>query len=85
MEKFEFLKKLRVFDIIIIVGVILALIVGFFTYKHFRQTASKQIETTSPIVFDVYMRGITLTGDETPIKPKTKTFISINRKKYNLI
>ena len=83
MDKFEFLKKFRIFDIIVIVGIIAALIVGFFTFKHFRQTADKQIETTSPIVFDVYMRGITLTGNSSPIKPKTKTFISIRNVPYS--
>ena len=65
MDKFEFLKKFRIFDIIVIVGIIAALIVGFFTFKHFRQTADKQIETTSPI------------------KPKTKTFISIRNVPYS--
>lgn len=83
MEKFEFLKKFGLFDLIIIVGVIIALVVGFFTFKHFRQTADKQIETTSPIVFDVFLRGITLTGKEIPIKSGDKTFISIRNVPYS--
>lgn len=83
MEKFEFLKKLRPFDLIVIIGVIVALIVGFFTFKNFRQTADKQIETTSPIVFDVYLRGITLTGATNPIKAGEKTFISIRNVPYS--
>ena len=45
MEKLtEIFKKFKPVDLIIVAGVILALIVGFFTYKNFRQTASKQIE-----------------------------------------
>ena len=45
MEKFtEIFKKFKTVDIIIVAGVILALIVGFLTYKNFRQTAAKQIE-----------------------------------------
>ena len=44
MEKFtEIFKKFKTVDIIIVAGVILALIVGFLTYKNFRQTAAKQI------------------------------------------
>ena len=83
MEKFEFLKKIKPFDLIVIIGVIIALIVGFFTFKNFRQTADKQIETTSPIVFDVYLRGITLTSGKNPIRSGEKTFISIRNVPYS--
>jgi len=83
MEKFEFLKNLKPFDLIVIFGVAIALAVGFVTFKSFRQTADKQIETTSPIVFDVFLRGITLTGAETPIKAGNKTFISIRNVPYS--
>ena len=41
MNKFlELLKKIKPVDLIVIVGIIIALIVGFFTYKNFRQTAA---------------------------------------------
>lgn len=83
MEKFEFLKNLKPVDLIVIFGVAIALAVGFVTFKQVRQTADKQIETTSPIVFDVYLRGITLTGTETPIKAGKKTFISIRNVPYS--
>jgi hypothetical protein len=83
MEKFDFLKKLKPFDLIVVIGLAIALIVGFFTYKHFRQTADKQIETTSPIVFDVFLRGITLTSDTNPIHTGDKTFISIRNVPYS--
>ena len=83
MEKFEFLKNLKPFDLIVILGVAIALAVGFLTFKNVRQTADKQIETTSPIVFDVFLRGITLTGSETPIKAGDKTFISIRNVPYS--
>ena len=43
--------KFNIVDIIIISGVIIALLVGIFTMKHFRQTADKQIEATSEINF----------------------------------
>ena len=83
MDNFEFLKKLKPVDLIVIIGIAIALAVGFVTFKHFRQTADKQIETTAPIVFDVFLRGITLTGDKTPIKTGEKTFISIRNVPYS--
>ncbi len=83
MEKFEFLKKIRPFDLIVIIGVVIALFVGFLTFKHFRQTADRQIETTTPIVFDVYLRGITLTSGQNPIHTGDKTFISIRNVPYS--
>lgn len=79
----DILKKIKPVDFIIIAGVILALVVGFFTYKNFRQTASKQIEATSKISFQVFVRGITLTGNDIPLKAKEKTFISIRNVPYS--
>ena len=83
MEKFtEIFKKFKTVDIIIVAGVILALIVGFLTYKNFRQPAAKQIEATSKISFQVFIRGVTLTGNEIPLKADDKTFISIRNVPY---
>ena len=78
----DFLKILKPVDVIIITGVILALIVGFFTFTHVRQTADKQIEATSKVKFQVYIRGITLTGVENPIQKGETTFISIRNVPY---
>ena len=76
MEKFkEIMKKIRLVDFIIIAFCIVALCVGFYTYKGFRQTADKQIEATSKIVFKVFMRGVTFSGEQIPIKKGEKTFI----------
>ena len=76
------LGKFNIVDIIIIIGVVIALLVGIFTMKHFRQTADKQIEATSPISFQVFLRGVTVTGKDFPVKAGEKTFITIteNRK-----
>ena len=76
------MKKISLVDIIITVGVIAALAVGLFTMKHFRQTADKQIEATSPITFQIFLRGVTVTGDEFPIKSDDKTFITIRNVPY---
>lgn len=84
MEKFkEIMKKIKIFDLIIVAFVLIALCVGFYTYKGFRQTADKQIEATSKILFKVYMRGVTFSGDVIPIKKGDKTFISIRNVPYS--
>jgi len=83
MARFESLEKIKPLDLIVIVGILIALVVGFFTAKNFRQTADKQIETTAPIVFDVYLRGITLTSGQNPIHSGEKTFISIRNVPYS--
>lgn len=80
-------KLLEIFkkpvDLIIIAGVLIALCVGFYTYKNFRQTADKQIEATSKISFQVFIRGVTLTGTEIPLRANEKTFISIRNVPYS--
>ena len=60
----KFWEKLNIVEIIIILGVLIALVVGVLTTKHYRQTADKQIEATSPIEFQVFLRGVTVTGTE---------------------
>ena len=74
--------KFNFVDLIIVLGVIVALAVGFFTMKHFRQTADKQVEATSPIAFQVYLRGVTVTSDKFPITEGSKTFITIRNVPY---
>ncbi len=84
MEKFkEILSKIKLLDIIIVFFVIVALCVGLYTYKGFRQTADKQIEATSKIIFKVYMRGVTFSGDKIPMQKGDKTFISIRNVPYS--
>ncbi len=72
----------KLVDIIIIIGILLAICVGVITIKHYRETASKQIEATSKINFVVYLRGVTLTNDDMPVKKSDKTFISIRNVPY---
>ncbi len=72
----------KLVDIIIIIGILLAICVGVITIKHYRETASKQIEATSKINFVVYLRGVTLTNDDIPVKKSDKTFISIRNVPY---
>ncbi len=84
MNKFtDIFKNLKLVDFIIVGCVIIALAVGFVTFKGYRQTADKQIEATSNISFKVYMRGVTFSGDEIPIKAGDKTFITIRNVPYS--
>lgn len=76
------MRKIGIVDLIILIGVIIALAVGICTLKHFRQTADKQIEATSSINFQVFLRGVTVTGEEFPIKQSEKTFITIRNVPY---
>ena len=79
------MKKFSFVDLIILLGVIIALFVGVFTAKHFRQTANKQIEATSPITFQVFLRGVTVTSAEFPILENDKTFITIRNVPYTAL
>lgn len=84
MEKLkELVSKIKIVDFIIVAFVIVALCVGFYTYKGYRQTADKQIEATSKVVFKVYMRGVTFSGEKIPIVKGDKTFISIRNVPYS--
>ena len=76
------MKKFGVIDLIIVIGVIIALLVGFLTAKNFRKTADKQIEAVSPITFQVFLRGVTVTGEPFPITVGSKTFITIRNVPY---
>ena len=76
------MKKISYIDFIIILGVLLALFVGLLTVKHFRQTADTQIEATAPVEFQVFLRGITVTGGDFPIKVNDNTFITIRNVPY---
>lgn len=76
------MKKFGLMDLVIIFAVVAALAVGFLTYKHFRQTADKQIEKTAKIGFQVFLRGVTITSGVNPIRPGDETFISIRNVPY---
>lgn len=79
----EILKNFKIIDIIILFFVLIALVLGYTTFKGYRQTASKQIEATSKITFKVYMRGVTFSGTQAPIAKGEKTFISIRNVPYS--
>ena len=73
----------RIIDIIIVVGLILVIGVGIKTAKGMRSTASKQIESKSNIEFEVFLRSVTVSSPECPVKVGDKTFISIRNVPYS--
>ena len=73
----------KIVDIIIVIGLILVVFVGVITAKKMRTTASKQIEATSRIEFDVFLRSVSLSSKECPVKVGDKTFISIRNVPYS--
>ena len=73
----------RIVDIIIVLGLILVVGVGLITAKGMRTTASKQIESKSPIEFEVYLRSVTISNPSCPISVGDKTFISIRNVPYS--
>ena len=78
----EALNEVKLVDWIILGGIFVALLVGVLTFAHFRGTADKQIEAQTTIGFQVFLRGVTLTGPESPINPGEKTFITIRNVPY---
>lgn len=78
----NFLKKLRYFDYLIIAIVVLGLIVGFLTFSGKRATSSNQIEATTPIELEVYLRGVNSTSTDAIFKKDDETFITIRNVPY---
>lgn len=82
MKLRKLLKKISIVDIIIVLTVIVALIIGYMTFKKVRQTSDKQIVSTSQVQFHVFIRGFSYTGLDFPVKKGEKTFITIRNVPY---
>ena len=78
----DFIKKIKPFDYLIIVIVIAIIIVGVFTFSGKRATSSNQIEASTNIELEVYLRGVALTSDEPLFKVDDETFITIRNVPY---
>ena len=78
----DLLKKIRPFDCLIILIVIVGLVAGFLTTTGKRQTSSEQIETTVNVELEVYLRGVATTSDEPLFKKDEETFITIRNVPY---
>lgn len=76
------IKKLRPFDYLIIAIIVITLVVGLLTFIGKRATSSKQIEATMNIELEIYLRGVTATGNEPVFKKGEETFITIRNVPY---
>ena len=70
-------KKLKPFDYLIIVILLIGIIVGCLTITKKRQTSSNQIETTTNIEMEIYLRGVNVTSEEPMFNAGDETFITI--------
>lgn len=75
-------KKLRPFDWIIISLVLICVIVGALTFSGKRATSSNQIEASTNIELEIYLRGVTSTSNEPVFKAGDETFITIRNVPY---
>lgn len=78
----DFIKKIRPFDYLIIILVLVGLIVGILTFSGKRTTSSNQIEATVNVELEVYLRGVATTSDEPLFKAGDETFITIRNVPY---
>ena len=78
----NFFKNLKPFDYLIILIVLFGIMTAGLTLTHKRQTSSNQIETTTNIEMEVYLRGVNSTSSEPIFKPNDETFITIRNVPY---
>lgn len=78
----NFLKKLRPFDIVVIVLIVAALMVFVATKTGKRTTSSEQIEAETKVDIEVYFRGVVVTSKNSPFKEGDETFITIRNVPY---
>lgn len=78
----ELIKKIKPFDYLIILIIIIALIVGFMTFKGKRATSSNQIEASVNVELEIYLRGVATTSDEPLFTKGDETFITIRNVPY---
>jgi len=77
-----FLKKLKPFDILILVIILIAFTVGVLTYKGIRKTSSNQIQAETVVAIEVFFRGVTISSQNSPFTVGDETFITIRNVPY---
>ena len=78
----EIIKKLKPFDYFVIIILIIGFIIGCLTFCGLRKTSSKQIDKTTQVELEIYLRGVTVTSDEPIFLPDEETFITIRNVPY---
>jgi len=78
----NFAKKLRPLDIIIILIILAALIVGALTFLGKRRTSDNQIEASTKVNIEIYFRGVVVSSSNSPFETGDETFITIRNVPY---
>lgn len=78
----NFFKKLKLFDILILIIILIAIIVGFLTFKGIRKTSSNQIQAETEVAIEIYFRGVTISSQNSPFSVGDETFITIRNVPY---
>ncbi len=78
----NFIKKLRPFDIIVALLLIVGLIVFGATKAGKHVTSSKQIIAETKVDIEVYFRGVVITSKNSPFREGEETFITIRNVPY---
>ena len=68
----NFVKKLRLFDYLIIFIILATFIVGFLTFNSKRATSANQIEATVPIELEIYLRGVATTDTDEKMRTNAR-------------
>ena len=72
----NFIKNFKPFDYLVVIIILVIALVGFLTFSGKRATSQKQIEATTNIEIEVYLRGVNVTSDEPVFKKDDETFIT---------
>ena len=78
----NFIKKLRPFDIIVIVLIMIGLIAFGITKVGKHVTSSKQIVAETKVDIEIYFRGVVITSQNSPFREDEETFITIRNVPY---
>ncbi len=76
------LKRLRTFDLIIILLLVITIFVGMITFLGKRATSSNQIETTANVEIEVFLRSVTISSSNNIFEEGDETFITIRNVPY---
>ena len=78
----NFIKKLRPFDVIVIVLIMIGLVAFGITRVGKHVTSSKQIVAETKVDIEIYFRGVVITSQNSPFREDEETFITIRNVPY---
>lgn len=76
------MKKLRVFDYVIIFAVTIVLIIGALAYLGKNKFSKSPIEATKKVAFQVMLRSVSITDEKIPFATGEEAFITIRNVPY---